>query len=146
MRHPTLPLSLSDEDGDNTMVYGPKLRVLYWVETATVNMEGFNVYDHGEDTCIAPVTAATVTKTTKATRVFRCGEGGKRTTTHQTVQAQSPLRAARRIELEIFSEEKALLARRSHSSPYFRSKTHPRILLRTQVATRVYASRGIQVV
>ena len=70
-------LSLSDEDSENTIVYVPKLRVLYWVETATVNMEEFNVYDHGEDTCIAPVTAATVTKTTKATRVFRCAEGGK---------------------------------------------------------------------
>ena len=60
------------------MVYGPKLRVLYWVGTATVNMEEFNVYDHGEDTCIAPVIAATVTKMTKVTRVFCCGEGGKR--------------------------------------------------------------------
>ena len=74
-------LSLSDDDGENTIVYGPKLKALYWVETAAANMDEFKLYEHNGDTCISPDPATTVTtvvETMKATRVFRSGEGGKR--------------------------------------------------------------------
>ena len=68
-------LSLSAEDGQNAIVYGPKLKALYWIETTTIDLTEAEGYEYGVDVDvgIAPVPAATVT----ATHVFRAGEHGR---------------------------------------------------------------------
>jgi len=69
-------LSLSAEDGGNTIVYGPELKALYWVETTAVDADGSDVYlyQHCGDT--PPVLTA---ETMMAeTHVYRSGEDGRR--------------------------------------------------------------------
>jgi hypothetical protein len=74
-------LSLSADDGQNAIVYGPKLKVLYWVETATVNLAETERYEYSDRVGIAPVPAATMAMTTPTptpTHLFRSDEHGKR--------------------------------------------------------------------
>ena|ERR1700733_2462739 len=67
-------LSLSAEDGGNTVVYGPEFKALYWVETTTTDTDASDLYEHGGHISQVPTAETTMAET----HVYRSGEDGRR--------------------------------------------------------------------
>jgi len=67
-------LSLSAEDGGNTVVYGPELKALYWVETTTAHTDGSDLYEHGGHISQVPTAEMMMAET----HVYRSDEDGRR--------------------------------------------------------------------